>query len=34
MAEPVGLKATEFPLPVGNVAGLAYLVPKPEPDQG
>jgi hypothetical protein len=30
----LGLKATPVPLFGGNVAGLAYLVPKPEPDHG
>jgi hypothetical protein len=28
------LKATPFPVPVGRVDGLEYLVPKPEPDHG
>jgi hypothetical protein len=27
---PSELKATAFPVPVGNVAGFAYLVPNPE----
>ena len=30
---PLGLKATSFPVLVGNVAGFEYLVPKPA-DQG
>ena len=34
MFKPSGLKDTLRPLPVGSVAGLAYLVPNPEPLQG
>jgi hypothetical protein len=34
ISDPEGLKATPYPLPVGNVTGFAYLVPKPEPDHG
>jgi hypothetical protein len=33
MLNPDGSKATPLPVPVGNVAGSAYLVPKPL-DQG
>ncbi len=28
-SDPLGLKAIPSPLPAGNVAGLAYLVPNP-----
>lgn len=34
IAAPLGLKATLYPRLDGNVAGLAYLVPKLEPDHG
>ena len=34
IAELSGLNATLCPMVVGNVAGLAYLVPKPELDHG
>ena len=34
MVAPLGLKATASPAPVGNVAGLATLVPNPALDQG
>ena len=34
IASPAGLKATPSPLPLGNVAGLVYLTPKPAADQG
>ena len=30
MSEPERLKATPWPVLAGRVAGLAYLVPKPE----
>jgi hypothetical protein len=29
IAVPAGLNATPFPVPVGKVLGLAYLVPNP-----
>jgi hypothetical protein len=32
--DPLGLNANPYPKLVGRVAGLAYLVPKPEADQG
>ena len=31
IASPAGEKATSLPPPVGSVAGLAYLIPKPVP---
>jgi hypothetical protein len=34
MLDPFGLKATPLPKFGGNVLGLLYLVPNPEPDQG
>jgi hypothetical protein len=33
-AEPSGLNATPSAVSAGSVAGLVYLVPNPEPDQG
>ncbi len=30
MALPDGENATPLPVPLGNVAGLAYFVPKPD----
>jgi hypothetical protein len=34
IALPVGENATPYPAPVGNVVGLANLVPKPDEDHG
>jgi hypothetical protein len=31
---PSGLKATPKPVLAGSVAGSAYFVPNPDPDQG